>query len=83
MFEVELFDGCKDEYHSLGRNLQASLQKQNGFLGGTTYICEDNPNKEISINYWDNENAVAQWRNFMGHRMSQKKAGRAYSKVIK
>ncbi|BAL00102.1 hypothetical protein OBV_29030 [Oscillibacter valericigenes Sjm18-20] len=67
MFEVELFDGCKEEYHALGRNLQASLQKQKGFLGGKTYICEDNPNREVSINYWDNEDAVMEWRNFLGH----------------
>lgn len=73
MFEVELNDGCKEEYCSLSQGLQPALSKQNGFLGGTTCICEDNPNKEISINYWENEASIAEWRNLIWHRISQKK----------
>ncbi|MGE4353639.1 MAG: antibiotic biosynthesis monooxygenase [Oscillospiraceae bacterium] len=72
MFEVELNDGCKEEYYSLSKNLQSALSKQKGFLGGTTYICEGNPNREMSINYWENEASVVEWRNFMGHRICQK-----------
>lgn len=45
VFEVALNDGCEEEYYSLSEGLQSALSKQNGFLGGTTYLCEDNPNR--------------------------------------
>ena len=73
MFEVELNAGCTEEYHSLGKSLQSALSKQKGFLGGASYICEDNSNKGISINYWEDGDSASEWRNFMGHRLCQQK----------
>lgn len=71
MFEVKIKDGCKEEYYQLGKALRESLSQQAGFLGGTSFLSKSDPNTEISINYWEDEAALAQWRNFAGHRLSQ------------
>jgi len=72
IFEVEVKEGGKERYFELARGLQDELSKQKGFISKTMYVSPDNSNKLVSINYWETEQDVAEWRNNIGHRISQK-----------
>lgn len=71
MFEVKLKAGCKEEYYRLGKSMREHISKQPGFLGGTSYTSKTDPDLEISINCWEDEASMAQWRDFAGHRICQ------------
>lgn len=72
IFEVEIKEGFKERYFTLASGLKEELGKQKGFINKNVYISPDNPNKIVSINSWESEEDVKEWRNNMEHRISQK-----------
>lgn len=72
IFEVEVKDGQKARYQELAKMLTPSLEQVPGFIARRLYVAPDNPNKMVSMHFWESEEAVNTWRNNEAHRMSQK-----------
>jgi heme-degrading monooxygenase HmoA len=65
-----------DEYLDIAARLKPELIKIEGFISIERFQSLTNPEKVLSLSFWENEESVAQWRNTELHRAAQKK-GRA------
>ena len=77
IFEVIPAAGHKDEYLDLALRLKPELEKIKGFISIERFQSIYHPEKILSLSIWENEAAIAQWRNLESHRAAQAK-GRAY-----
>ena len=71
VFEVTPTEEGKKRYLELASMLKPLLSETEGYIGGERYQSLINPNKVLSINIWENEEAVKRWRNQTEHRMAQ------------
>lgn len=76
IFEVEPADGRMDEYLDHAARLRDALQQMPGFISVERFRSLTNPGKLLSLSIWQDEAAVAAWRNHPLHRESQQ-AGRS------
>jgi heme-degrading monooxygenase HmoA len=76
IFEVWPADGRKQDYLDLAGELRPELEKIDGFISVERFQSIYEPGKMLSLSFWRDEEAVARWRNHMGHRRTQAK-GRA------
>ena len=70
LFEVIPKKESKEEYLRLGAELKAELVKIPGFISVASLNEEG---KLLSLSFWENEKAAAEWRNQIHHRSCQKK----------
>jgi len=77
IFEVNPLKGHKDEYLSIAANLKSELEKIKGFISIERFQSIYNPDKILSLSFWESEEAIQQWRNLEVHRQAQSK-GREY-----
>ena len=75
IFEVEPAEGRFDEYLDHAARLRPALEKMPGFISVERFRSLTNPQKLLSLSFWESEEAVAGWRCHAGHRASQS-AGR-------
>ena len=75
IFEVVPNDGRKDDYLGIAGELRPLLDGIDGFLSIERFQSLADPGKLVSLSFWRDEAAVAQWRNTAEHRAAQK-AGR-------
>jgi heme-degrading monooxygenase HmoA len=75
IFEVWPADGRKDAYLNFAAKLKPELEKMDGFHFRRALPEHHRPGKMLSLSFWRDEAAVAQWRNHEGHRGVQE-AGR-------
>jgi heme-degrading monooxygenase HmoA len=75
IFEVWPADGRKGTYLDLAARLKPELEKMDGFISVERFQSITDPAKMLSLSFWRDEAAVAQWRNHEGHRGVQE-AGR-------
>ena len=73
IFEVMPTAEGKAEYFKLGAALKEELQKMPGFISVERFASVNNEGKFLSLSFWENEEAVAGWRNQVNHRASQKR----------
>ncbi|MBX6376541.1 MAG: antibiotic biosynthesis monooxygenase [Acetobacteraceae bacterium] len=76
IFEVEPAEGRCEEYLDHAARLRPELEKMPGFISVERFRSITDPAKLLSLSFWEDEAAVARWRNHPAHRETQA-AGRA------
>lgn len=71
IFEVTPAEGRKQEYLDLAAELRPELEKMDGFISIERFQSLTDPGKLLSLSFWRDEESVARWRNFPGHRRTQ------------
>lgn len=73
IFEVQVKPGQQDSYLDLAKALADDLKTIEGFIGIERFQSLANPDKLLSLSYWQNEKALTEWRNRTNHRNAQAK----------
>ncbi len=71
IFEVEPANGKQEEYLKIAANLRDHLEKIDGFISVERFQSITNPEKLLSLSFFENEDAVKEWRNLEVHREAQ------------
>jgi len=77
IFEVFPADGKREKYLDIAAALKPELSKIKGFISVERFQSLADPNKVLSLSFWEDEESIAQWRNLEQHRNAQK-AGRNF-----
>lgn len=72
IFEVEPTAEGKEEYLEIAANLREFLENREGFISIERFQSLVDENKILSLSFWENEEAIENWRNMMEHRNAQK-----------
>ena len=75
IFEAQAREGQQDAYLSIAAALRPELDRFDGFISIERYQSLSDPGRILSLSWWRDEAAVAQWRRFEQHRAAQR-AGR-------
>ena len=73
IFEVWPADGHKQTYLDIAARLKPELEQIDGFLSIERFQSLTDETKLLSLSFWRDEAAVAQWRNVEHHREAQKR----------
>lgn len=73
IFEVEPRDGMLDPYLDMAVSMRAELEKIDGFISVERFQSLTTEGKYLSISFWRDEAALANWRRHSGHRRAQHK----------
>ena len=76
IFEVIPVTDSKAAYLDIAAQLRPELDQVDGFISIERFQSLADPKKLLSLSFWRDEEAVAQWRNLEAHRVAQAK-GRA------
>lgn len=76
IFEVTPAEGRIDDYLDHAARLREALMAMPGFISVERFRSIANPEKLLSVSFWEDEEAVARWRNHEAHRETQR-AGRS------
>ena len=76
IFEVEPATGRQDDYLAIAADLAPLLKEVDGFISVERFQSLTNPEKMLSLSFFENEESVEQWRNLTTHRSAQN-TGRA------
>ena len=71
IFEVWPASGRKEDYLAIAATLKPALEKMDGFISVERFQSLTDPEKLLSLSFWRDEAAVANWRNHEQHRLSQ------------
>lgn len=77
IFEVEMPDESRDAYLEMAAALKPRLADMDGFISIERFESLTTPGKLLSLSFWRDEAALAEWRNLAEHRQAQA-AGRAH-----
>ncbi|WP_417722440.1 antibiotic biosynthesis monooxygenase family protein [Salipiger sp.] len=75
IFEVIPAEGQKDAYLDIAASLRPMVEEVEGFLSVERFRSLTNPEKLLSISFFEDEAAVERWRRLAAHRGAQS-AGR-------
>ena len=73
IFEVVPANGQKQEYLDIATKLVPGLERIKGFISIERFQSIHNPDNILSLSFWENEEAIKQWRNLETHRNAQTK----------
>ena len=73
IFEAFPAKGKWNEYLSIATGLKPELTRINGFISVERFQSIIDPNKVLSLSFWQDEISIQQWRNTELHRAAQKK----------
>lgn len=73
LFEVWPAAGKTQQYFDLAAALKDELSQQDGFISIERFESLSEPGKLLSLSFFRDEAAVAQWRNTAHHRATQSK----------
>ncbi|OHX64895.1 antibiotic biosynthesis monooxygenase family protein [Flammeovirga pacifica] len=73
IFEVFPQPENKQEYLDIAKELKPLLSTIDGFISIERFESLQTPGKVLSLSYWENEEAIKQWRNQTQHREGQGK----------
>ena len=76
IFEVWPADGRRESYLDHAARLRPELERIDGFISVERFQSITDPGKMLSLSFWRDEAAVADWRNQVQHRATQA-AGRS------
>ena len=76
IFEVEPEPDRRHEYLDIAAQLRPELEKIDGFISVERFQSLTNEGKILSLSFWRDDEAVANWRRHQQHREAQL-AGRA------
>lgn len=71
IFEVIPREGKLQAYLDAAAVLKPQLETIDGFISVERFQSLTNPGKLLSLSFWRDEEAVAQWRNLEAHRRTQ------------
>ncbi|AKJ42182.1 antibiotic biosynthesis monooxygenase family protein [Pragia fontium] len=71
IFEVQVKEGQKSTYLDLAAGLKPLLSEVDGFISIERFESLSEPGKLLSLSFWRDEEAVAQWRDLELHRQAQ------------
>lgn len=71
IFEVTPAEGKRDRYLDIAAALAPRLSEIPGFISIERFQSLVNPGKILSLSFWEDEDAVARWRNVEAHREAQ------------
>lgn len=71
IFEVEPTPALQQAYLDMAASLRHELEQVDGFLSIERFASMSQPGRILSLSYWRDEEAVAQWRNLEAHRLAQ------------
>jgi len=73
IFEVVPLEGRLHDYLTIAAALRPELEQIKGFISIERFQSLANPDKILSLSFWDNEESVIKWRNTEAHRLAQAK----------
>lgn len=76
IFEVYLNSSAKEDYFTLASKLKTQLENIDGFISVERFQNLADPDKYLSLSFWQDEQAVKTWRKTLAHRQAQQ-AGRS------
>ena len=76
IFELEPAEGQEGAYLDQAAALKALVEEAEGFISVERFQSLTTPGKLLSLSFWEDEDAVAKWRQKTAHRAAQSK-GRA------
>jgi heme-degrading monooxygenase HmoA len=71
IFEVWPRDGRRQDYLDMAAQLRPLLERVEGFISVERFESLSEPGKLLSVSFWRDEAAIAQWRQFEAHRAAQ------------
>jgi heme-degrading monooxygenase HmoA len=71
IFEAVPADGQVQTYLDIAARLKPELSRIEGFISIERFQSLSEPGKVLSLSFWEDENAVEQWRNMEMHRNAQ------------
>ena len=71
IFEVWPAEGRAARYLDLAAALRPMLERLDGFLSIERFRSLSDPDKLLSLSFWQDEDAVREWRNMPSHRATQ------------
>ncbi len=72
IFEVTPAPGKKEPYLEVAARMRDLLEDMEGFISVERFQSLTNPEKLLSLSFWEDEAAVARWRELSAHRAAQK-----------
>ena len=72
VFEVSIKPQAQARYLEIAQVLRAEVEKIEGFISIERFSSLTNEGKLVSISYWENAEAIDQWRAQAHHRSAQK-----------
>lgn len=76
IFEVELSPGQEDRYFDIAAELRPLLEEIDGFISIERFQSLADKGRVLSLSFWRDEAAIAEWRRLEQHRSAQSE-GRA------
>ena len=71
IFEVTPTQEGKQEYLEIAASLREHLIEMPGFISIERFQSLSDPDKLLSLSFWEDENSIAEWRNLEEHRQAQ------------
>ncbi|HWJ88457.1 MAG TPA: antibiotic biosynthesis monooxygenase [Pelagibacterium sp.] len=71
IFEVEPAEGQEAAYLDTAAELRSLLDGSEGFISVERFKSLTNPDKVLSLSFFESEDAVVRWRNTAEHRRAQ------------
>ena len=71
VFEVRPAQDRTQDYLDLAAALRPELETIDGFISVERFRSLTQPEKLLSLSFWRDDDAVAEWRNRMAHRAAQ------------
>lgn len=71
IFEVEPKEEFKGQYFETAADIRPVLEKIEGFISVERFQSLTNPEKILSLSFFEDEEAVKRWRNTEEHRKAQ------------
>ena len=73
IFEVWPKEDGRQEYLDIAAALRPRLEQIDGFISIERFQSLTDPGKVLSLSFWRDEEAIAEWRRVEAHRMAQAK----------
>ena len=71
IFEFTAAPQRRQEYLDIAAALGAQVQGFDGFISIERFQSLGDPNRDVSLSFWRDEEAVRNWRNLRPHRAAQ------------
>ena len=72
IFEVAPNEGRADEYLKIAREMLGFVEQIDGFISVERFQSLTNPDKLLTISFFESEAAVEEWRRLAAHRSAPK-----------
>ncbi len=78
IFEVTPAEGMQETYLDHAASLRPLFEGMEGFISVERFQSLTTPGKLLSLSFWEDEAALARWRQMEKHRTAQKKGRGSY-----